>query len=50
MNSEELKNPPRIRRKLLVCAVGLGQLGRVRELALELEEKGYDWVREAASA
>ncbi|MCO5171424.1 MAG: PQQ-like beta-propeller repeat protein [Planctomycetes bacterium] len=36
-HAAELADPPRVRRKLLLCALALGRVERVRELARELE-------------
>lgn len=40
----ELQNPPRVRQKLLVCAVGLGQPEKVRELGQRLIKDDPDGV------
>ena len=35
-HAQELPNPPRVRQKLLVCALGLGQADKVRALAQQI--------------
>lgn len=37
-HAQELPSPPRVRQKLLVCAMGLGQTARVRALVAEVKK------------